>query len=97
MVETRARVAELVDALASGASVLRDVEVQVLSRVPDNRHHCEVVFFIARQVLEPRQPVLMTGHVSTSELARQLADIGGLLDAGIENSLWIEQLFDIFE
>ena len=27
-------VAELVDALASGASVLRDVEVQVLSRVP---------------------------------------------------------------
>ena len=29
-----ARVAELVDALASGASVLRDVEVQVLSRVP---------------------------------------------------------------
>ena len=29
-----ADVAELVDALASGASVLRDVEVQVLSRVP---------------------------------------------------------------
>ena len=27
--------AELVDALASGASVLRDVEVQVLSRVPE--------------------------------------------------------------
>ena len=25
----------MVDALASGASVLRDVEVQVLSRVPD--------------------------------------------------------------
>ena len=29
-----ADVAELVDALASGASVLRDVEVQVLSSVP---------------------------------------------------------------
>ena|GEM_PF-1490510 len=29
-----ARVAELVDALASGASVRKDVEVQVLSRVP---------------------------------------------------------------
>jgi hypothetical protein len=29
-----ARVAELVDALASGASVLRDVEVQVLFRAP---------------------------------------------------------------
>jgi hypothetical protein len=30
-------VAELVDALASGASVPRDVEVQVLSRVPDKK------------------------------------------------------------
>ena len=30
-----ADVAELVDALASGASVLRDVEVQVLSSVPN--------------------------------------------------------------
>ncbi len=29
-----ARVAELVDALASGASVRKDVEVQVLSRAP---------------------------------------------------------------
>ena len=29
-----ARVAELVDALASGASVSNDVEVQVLSRAP---------------------------------------------------------------
>ena len=27
----------MVDALASGASVLRDVEVRVLSRVPKNR------------------------------------------------------------
>ena len=31
----RADVAELVDALASGASVLRDVEVQVFSSVPE--------------------------------------------------------------
>ncbi len=31
-----ARVAELVDALASGASVSNDVEVQVLSRAPSN-------------------------------------------------------------
>ena len=31
---TYARVAELVDALASGASVSNDVEVQVLSRAP---------------------------------------------------------------
>ena len=30
-----ARVAELVDALASGASVRKDVEVQVLSRAPN--------------------------------------------------------------
>ena len=30
-------VAELVDALASGASVPRDVEVQVLSRVPKKK------------------------------------------------------------
>ncbi len=30
-----ARVAELVDALASGASVSNDVEVQVLSRAPN--------------------------------------------------------------
>ena len=34
---THARVAELVDALASGASVPRDVEVQVLSRAPQNQ------------------------------------------------------------
>ena len=32
-----ADVAELVDALASGASVLRDVEVQVLSSVPNKK------------------------------------------------------------
>ena len=31
---TRARVAELVDALVSGTSVSNDVEVQVLSRAP---------------------------------------------------------------
>ena len=32
-----ARVAELVDALASGVSVSNDVEVQVLSRAPKNQ------------------------------------------------------------
>ena len=37
--------AELVDALASGASVLRDVEVQVLSRVPYKEDRI-VVFFV---------------------------------------------------
>ena len=41
-----ARVAELVDALASGASVLRDVEVQVLSRVP-KKEDPNGSFFIA--------------------------------------------------
>ena len=37
-------VAELVDALASGASVLRDVEVQVLSRVPNKKETSESLF-----------------------------------------------------
>ena len=46
-----ADVAELVDALASGASVLRDVEVQVLSSVPnkeDLRGLFCLVFGVAR-------------------------------------------------
>ena len=47
----RADVAELVDALASGASVPRDVEVQVLSSVPkDNffrKLSAKALFFLA--------------------------------------------------
>ncbi len=40
----RADVAELVDALASGASVPRDVEVQVLSSVPTKKEAVEPLF-----------------------------------------------------
>ena len=36
--------AELVDALASGASVLRDVEVQVLSSVPNKNRDALSLF-----------------------------------------------------
>ena len=41
-----ARVAELVDALASGVSVSNDVEVQVLSRAPKKASLYRVVFFV---------------------------------------------------
>jgi hypothetical protein len=45
-------VAELVDALASGASVPRDVEVQVLSRVPKkNQVSTTCFFFLALTLL----------------------------------------------
>lgn len=37
----------MVDALASGASVLRDVEVQVLSRVPMKELRMYLSFFIS--------------------------------------------------
>ena len=43
---THARVAELVDALASGASVLTDVEVQVLFRAPKYEPVLEPVFVL---------------------------------------------------
>ena len=39
-----ARVAELVDALASGASVSNDVEVQVLSRAPNKKETMRLFF-----------------------------------------------------
>jgi hypothetical protein len=39
-------VAELVDALASGASVLRDVKVQVLSSVPTKKPVKMIGFFV---------------------------------------------------
>ncbi len=51
---TYADVAELVDALASGASVLRDVEVQVLSSVPNKEDlfglFCLAVYRMKRKV-----------------------------------------------
>jgi hypothetical protein len=47
-------VAELVDALASGASVLRDVEVQVLFRAPKRKLVIWPVFFLVSKGLNRR-------------------------------------------
>src|SRR5690606_31854693 len=55
--DTRARVAELVDALASGASVRKDVEVQVLSRVPKRAGLLGGLFLCDLEYLLKRRPL----------------------------------------
>ena len=94
MFSLRAEVAELADALASGASGRKVVEVQILSSAPDRKAPFLRGFFIAGPHLANRW---LTDGRDRTELARKHACAGKLKSCWMRARISAQKLFDANE